>query len=450
MISMQTKKPQSLQKTLGIGLTIGVTLLWIFALSGAVYVSQNKLNDLFDSALAETAQRIMPLAVVEIINREDPGQAQQIMSFKAHDERLVYLVRNNLGQILLQSHNADPAVFNQTLLIGFNSSTTHRFYGVSAVQNTLHIEVAEPLIQRQEAIIEMAVTLLWPLVLLIPLCFIGSWAFVHYSLRHILAYRNEIESRGSGDLRSVKVQGLPTEIIPIAESVNNLLDRLQRALESERSFTANSAHELRTPIATALAQVQRLQQEVSAGSTQDKMVKLERTLRDLSNLSEKLMQLAKAEGGGLLSAVQHNLISLLELIVDDLQRSHSSKKITLTLPKNTEYMSAIDPDAFAILIRNLLDNAIKHGVRSQPVEISFSANGILNIVNAARVIPAETLLQLRRRFVRSNFSVQGMGLGLAIADAIVTGIGATMAFNSPATGQKDGFEVSVDLSTIKG
>lgn len=449
MIAAQMKKPQSLQKTLGIGLTIGMTLLWIIALSGAVYVSQNKLNELFDSALAETAQRIMPLAVVEIINREEPGKSQQVMSFKAHEERLVYLVRNNQGQILLQSHNADPAIFNQTLLNGFNSSTTHRFYGVSAVQNTLHIEVAEPLIQRQEAIIEMAVSLLWPLLLLIPLCFIGSWAFVHYSLRHILAYRNEIESRGSGDLRSVKVQGLPTEIIPIAESVNNLLDRLQRALESERAFTANSAHELRTPIATALAQVQRLQQEVSAGSTQDKMVKLEKTLRGLSNLSEKLMQLAKAEGGGLLSAEKHNLISLLILIVEDSQRSQSAKKITLTLPKNNEYMSVIDPDAFAILIRNLLDNAIKHGGRNQPVEISFSANGTLNIVNASNVIPADTLVKLRRRFVRSNNTVQGMGLGLAIADAIVSGVGATMTFHSPATGQADGFEVNIDFSTIK-
>jgi two-component system OmpR family sensor kinase len=285
--------------------------------------------------------------------------------------------------------------------------------------------------------------------LLIPLCFIGSWVFVHYSLRHILAYRNEIESRGSGDLTTVKVEGLPTEIIPIAESVNSLLDRLRRALESERSFTANSAHELRTPIATALAQVQRLQLEVSTSSTQDKMAKLETTLRGLSNLSEKLMQLAKAEGGGLLSAKKHNLISLLKLLVGDSQRLNPTNIITLTLPKNKEYMSAIDPDAFAILIRNLLDNAIKHGGKSQPVEISFSCNGLLNIVNAASVIPADTLLQLRRRFVRSNISVQGMGLGLAIADAIVTGVGATMTFSSPATGQKDGFEVNVDFSTIK-
>lgn len=443
------KSPQSLQKTLGIGLTLGVTLLWMLALSGTIYVSQNKLNQLFDSALAETAQRIMPLAVVEIINRDDPLQAQQIMSFEAHDEHLVYLVRDETGAILLQSHNATPEIFNQTLVNGFSSSKTHRFYGASAVQNTLHIEVAEPLAQRREAIIEMAVTLLWPLVLLIPLCFIGSWGFVRHSLRHVLAYRCAIESRGSGDLTPIKVNNLPAEILTIAESVNQLLDRLRRALESERSFTANSAHELRTPIATGLAQAQRLQHEVSDGPIKDKIIKLETTLRDLSSLSEKLMQLAKAEGGGLLSTEKHDLVSLLRLILEDSQRSCPAKRMTLTLPQNETFMSAIDQDAFAILIRNILDNAIKHGTSGQPVEISFSSKGILSVINAASVIPSDILAQLRQRFVRSNTAVQGMGLGLAIADAIVSGAGASMTINSPATGRVDGFEVLVDFSAIK-
>ncbi|MBG58057.1 MAG: two-component sensor histidine kinase [Porticoccus sp.] len=446
------KPSQSLQKTLGIGLTLGVTLLWIIALLGALLVSQNKLNELFDSTLAETAQRIMPLAVVEIINREDPGQPQHIMSFEsfgAHDEPLVYLVRDKSGEILLQSHNAEPALFNPALLKGFGSSATHRFYGAWAVQNTLHIEVAEPLSQRREAIVEIAITLLWPLILLIPLCFIGTWAFVRYSLRHILAYRGEIESRGSGDLSPVSVPGLPTEILTIAASVNKLLDRLRRALESERSFTANSAHELRTPIATALAQIQRLQQEVSTGPIKDRTIKIESSLRRLSDLSEKLMQLAKAEGGGLLSTERHDLASLLRLVVDDLKRSSAATIIKLTLPENEEFMSAIDPDAFAILVRNLLDNAIKHGSKNQPVEISFSAQGVLSIINAAKVIPDETLAQLRQRFVRSNTTVQGSGLGLAIADAIVTGVGATMTFNSPATGRAGGFEVRVDFPVIK-
>ena len=86
---------------------------------------------------------------------------------------------------------------------------------------------------------------------------------MHYSWRHVLVYRKAIESRGSGDLSPIETTDLPTELHTIATSVNDLLERLRRALESERSFTANSAHELRTPIATALAQMQRLQHGVS-------------------------------------------------------------------------------------------------------------------------------------------------------------------------------------------
>ncbi|RTE67367.1 sensor histidine kinase [Amphritea opalescens] len=444
------KSPKSLQKTLGIGLTLGVVLLWLLALLSTVYVSQNKLNTLFDSALAETAQRIMPLAVVEILNREEPGQLQQIMSFEAHDEPLIYLVRDASGRVLLQSHNADPLIFNKTLLKGFSSSENYRFYGAWAVQNTLHIEVAEPLVQRREAIVQMAASLVWPLIFLIPLCFIGTWAFVRYSLRHVRVYRKAIESRGSGDLSPIETKNLPTELHTIAISVNDLLARLSRALESERSFTANSAHELRTPIATALAQIQYLQQDVTAGPLKDKVQKVEATIKGLSGLSEKLMQLAKAEGGGLLATEQHDLVRLLKLIVDDSQRSYSADRLRLTLPHDGVFNSAIDPDAFAILVRNLIDNAIKHGNPNQPVEISFSINGVLTIVNAAEVIPAETLAQLQHRFVRSNTKAQGLGLGLAIADAIVTGVGATMRFNSPATGRSDGFEVSVDFSLIDG
>lgn len=437
------KFSNSLQKNLGISLTLGTTFLWLVALLGAVFISQNKLNALFDSALAETAQRIMPLAVVEIINREESAKPQQIMSFEAHDEQLVYLVRDNAGIILLQSHNAELDDFNQALLTGFSSSATHRFYGASALQNTLHIEVAESLSHRRKAIVEMAISLLWPLVLLVPLCLIGTWAIVRYSLRHIIAYREQIEFRGSGDLSPVDVQGLPSEILTIAESVNHLLDRLRRALEAERAFTANSAHELRTPIAAALAQVQRLQQEVPTGKTRDRTNKIESAVRRLSDLSEKLMQLAKAEGGGLLSTDEHDLTSLLKLVVDEHMRPPGATLINLDLPENGGFMSNIDQDAFAILVHNLLDNAIKHGTKNHSIEVSFSPQGELKIVNSATVIHEKTLNKLQRRFVRSNPSVQGSGLGLAIADAIATGIGASITFHSPAVGREDGFEVNV-------
>ncbi|MFT5722422.1 MAG: two-component system OmpR family sensor kinase, partial [Motiliproteus sp.] len=183
---------------------------------------------------------------------------------------------------------------------------------------------------------------------------------------------------------------------------------------------------------------------------QDRALKIETSLRRLSDLSEKLMQLAKAEGGGLLAAEPQDLTQLLRLVIDDLKRSAVAAPIRLALPENGGFISAIDPDAFAILVRNLLDNAIKHGAKHQPIEVDFSSQGVLVIVNAAKVIPDEILGQLRRRFVRSATTAPGSGLGLAIADAIVTGIGATLSLNSPATGRADGFEVRVDFPLIIG
>ncbi len=442
------KRPKSLQKTLGVGLTLGVTLLWVLALVVAITVLRSRMNELFDSTLAETAQRIMPLAVVEIINNENPEQIQNIMPFAAHDEYFVYLVRDNSGTILLKSHNADPAVFSQGFQNGFSSSASHRFYGASAVQNTIHIQVAEPLTQRRTAVMEILITLSWPLVLLIPLCFFATWLFVRYSLRHVLAFSEAIRVRDGEDLSAIQVDDLPAEINIVAVSVNGLLNRLRRALELERTFTANSAHELRTPIATALAQIQRLQQIVPTGPMKEQTIKIETSIRRLSRLSEKLMELAKAEGGSLLTTERHDLIELLRLIVDQFRRSFPNAEIKLNVSDNQFFLSNIDADAFAILVQNLLDNAIKHGNQHELVEIGFSAHGVLTIINNAEIILPDKLVQLRQRFVRTNNQVEGSGLGLAIADAIVTGIGATMIIHSPAIGRLDGFEVVIDFSGI--
>lgn len=82
----------------------------------------------------------------------------------------------------------------------------------------------------------------------------------------------------------------------------------------------NSAHELRTPIATALAKVQRLKRELSDAPALEKVGEIERALRGLSNLSQKLLELAKAEGGGVLSETPEDLVPVLQTIVSDYER----------------------------------------------------------------------------------------------------------------------------------
>jgi len=240
------------------------------------------------------------------------------------------------------------------------------------------------------------------------------------------------------------VVGLPAEIDPLADAVNHLLERLRKTLEAERSFTANSAHELRTPLAATLAQIQRLRQEAPEGPLRVRAAKIENSLRDLARLSEKLMQLAKAEGGGLLSEAPQDLIPLLAHGVDEWNRS-SGQRIELRLPTQRSVYSAIDPDAFGILLRNLIENALKYGAVDQPVEVSLTDQALLQVINGGPAVPEEVLQRLTERFVRGNSEASGSGLGLAIAKTIALGVKATLTLASPATGREEGFEVRVQF-----
>jgi two-component system OmpR family sensor kinase len=442
-------KSSSLQKRLGLGLTLGMTLLWLGATVGAWLVVQHELNEAFDSALEETAQRILPLAALEISNREEPRDAQHIATLKMHKEYLTYLVRDANGEILMQSHDANPKIFNKRPSEGFSTTKKYRLYGASAMRGTLFIEIAEPLGHRREAAREALFALLLPLLALIPISLLGTWVFVRISLRSVLAYRRAVEARGVGDLSAINVAQLPAEIDPLADAVNHLLERLRKALEAERSFTANSAHELRTPLAATLAQIQRLRQEAPEGPLRVRAAKIENSLRDLARLSEKLMQLAKAEGGGLLPEAPQDLIPLLAHVVDEWNHS-SGHRIELQLPTQASVYSAIDPDAFGILLRNVIENALKYGAADQPINVSLTNQALLRVTNGGPTVPESALQQLTDRFVRGNNQASGSGLGLAIAKTIVQGVGASMTLTSPAKGREDGFEVSIQFCSAEG
>src|SRR5680860_275906 len=342
----------SLHKTLGSWLTIGVTLLWLLGVIASGLVARHEMNEVFDSALKETAQRILPLAVTDILNREGDTGLQRALALKEHDEYLTYLIRDESGNLLLQSHDADPRVFGTVPREGFSDTSTHRIYGESAISDTLYIEVAEPLAHRREAVLDTSLALLLPLILLIPISLVGVWWVIKRSLRRVVLLQQSIEIRGGGDLSPVAVDRLPEEFEPIMISVNRLLERLRRALEAERSFTANSAHELRTPLATALAKLQRLKTETQDVRVKTQAAEIEESLRTLSRLSEKLLELAKAEGGSALSEHHNDLIPILRMIASDYEHQ-APGQIVLNLPDNG-VTSLLDPDAFAILVRNCL------------------------------------------------------------------------------------------------
>lgn len=439
------KRAGSLQKRLSVGLAIGVTIMWVFATIGTGLVVRHELDEAFDSALQETAQRLLPLAVTDIIDHEDSAVVRTVAALSEHEEFLTYLVRDASGNILLQSHDADPRFFPSKPSRGFHETPTHRLYGEAAVSNTIFIEVAEPLAHRRAATLESIAALFIPLLIFVPASLIGVWVFVRRSMHPVISFKEEIASRSGSNLSPVTARAIPDEIEPIADAVNTLLDRLRRTLEAERSFTANSAHELRTPIAAALAQTQRLIAEMEEGPMQARAGKIEKSLRDLTHLAEKLLQLAKAEGGGLMVEKPQNLLPILEHLLEEFRSRSECEELLLDRPDNIPLMSNMDPDAFGILMRNLIENALKYGDAGVPIKITVSGGRRLSIVNSCPVLFPSVLKQIKGRFERGSTSVSGFGLGLAIAEAVITGAGGKMQFLSPATKRDNGFEVIVEL-----
>ncbi|EMP55375.1 integral membrane sensor signal transduction [Marinobacter santoriniensis NKSG1] len=443
------QRPVSLQRRLGVGLTILLASLWLAATGIAGFVVRSEMYEVFDSALQETAERLMPLAVMEILNQDTSNGSinpQNIAPLQEAKEYLTYTVRDASGNVLLQSHEAKGDIFPASPETGFHSTDHYRFYGTSAISNTLFIEVAEPLEHRRKALLETVLALLVPLALAIPLSFLGVWYYVRQSLRPMVAYRDAIEARGEGDLTPVDSQGrLPAEMEPVSRAVNSLMERLERALEAERSFTANSAHELRTPIAEALAQTQRLKREIADVLPSDERIKrIESSLRKLSRLSEKLMQLARAEGAGLLLPEAADLTPVLHYVLQDFRGS--SDRLDVDVPEDGPVLSRLDPDVFAILARNLIENALKYGGEDESVGVQLSP-GVFRVTNSGPPVEEQTLRGLSERFVRGRGTakVHGSGLGLAIVSAIAQGVHTSLDIRSPATGRSDGFEVAFSL-----
>lgn len=444
------KWTHSLQGKLGLGLTLGVTLLWLVVALISGLVLRTELDKSFDSGLEETAQRILPLAVTEILNRDPLTPPQQIAALRAklavkpHQELLSYVVRGADGTVLLRSHDVDLNLFASLPNLGFSSQGAYRLYGESAVSGSIVIEVAEPLSHRQQAMYNVILALLMPLLFLIPLSLLGTWLWVRMSLRSVLAYKTALATRGAGDLSPIMADALPSEITPVSEAVNQLLQRLRRALESQRSFTANSAHELRTPLAGALAQVQRLQSATTDPAILERSRHLEASLQQLSRLSEKLLQLAKAEGAALLAGAPYDVVPVLGYLITELSRLTAESELKLQVPESAVF-TVMDMDALGILLRNLVENAAKYGDPASPIDVQLSNSGLLSVSNACAVLAASEVSALTGRFVRASTVKQGAGLGLAIVEAIALGAGGQLTLHSPAINQADGFEVRVQL-----
>lgn len=441
------KRERSITRPLITALTTVMVIFWLIAIGLSIRVMQHEFDEIFDSAQQETTERLLAL-ILDDMDQRGIGDPHGIamLNTAANREYLTYQVRDPSGKVVLRSNDALAEPFPAPLETGFFDSATARIYTEKTSDGSLFLQVADRFKNRREAVRESAVTLLIPLIALIPASIFAIWFIVGRALKPLDALRQDIGTKDGGNLAEVESAGLPKELKPIARSVNLLLGRLRSALEAEREFTANSAHELRTPIAGALAQTQRLAEELPPGPTKARAHQVESSLVNLGRLAEKLLQLARAEAGIGGSATATDLRPVLDMIVTDYERdSRSQGRLRYTAAPATKLVRNADMDAFGIILRNLIENALVHGDPELSVDVSLDANGVVRVVNGGPLVLESDIAMLKRRFRRGNTSASGSGLGLAIADRIVSQMGGTLDLISPASGQSSGFEARITL-----
>ncbi len=424
-------------------LTAALVGFWLFAVAAGILVMHDELGEIFDSSLKETAERLTPLVVDDLLQSTDTTTPRRLQSPTSPPEAsyLTYQVRDSTGQVLLHSHDISAAPFAAPLKRGFWDGEYARIYTVPAANDTIFIQVADAKGHRDEATAEGGLALLLPLLFLIPAGILVVRLIVRRSLVPMNELRQAISSKDGGNLAPIAQIKLPRELQPIVHSVNRLLARLRSTLAAEREFTSNSAHELRTPLAGALAQTQLLKKEVRTPAAKSRALEIEASLQKLNRLVEKLMQLARAEAKLEPATERVDLAHVLELIVDDFQRTVAApERIQYVRVKGAELRRLINEDLFAIALRNLIENALKHGSQDEPVTIRLEPRGIIRIANAGPVLTQGEIKGIRKRFARGKTSAAGSGLGLAIVTELVTQMNAKLDFLSPATNRDDGFE----------
>jgi two-component system sensor histidine kinase QseC len=438
-------KPRSTRALL-LGGSIAVLLAVLGAAAWVGYDgSADEADELFDARLATSARVLAALA-----SAEPPAGAQApiVVSFPApleaaaHDEpgplghhyetKIAFQLIDGAGRVLMRSASAPESAY-APLAPGFS---TQRHAGRDWRVFTLRsgsrwVQAAERDDVRGELSEKLAAAAVMPVIAGIPLVALLLALLVGYGLAPLRELARRIERRQPDSLAPIELARTTAEIAPVVQALNGLLARVQSAIARERRFTADAAHELRTPLAALKIHAQNA---ARAASETERRASLERMLAGLERsirLVEQMLALSRAAAPG---APPSAPVSLREAVDDALEDSlpvlkERGVKISLAAdPPVADFTVRGERDKLACLVRNLVDNAARYSPAGSSVRVELASRDGATCV-AVRDEGPGIAAALRERVFESYYRIpgaagEGSGLGLAIVREIAAQHGA--------------------------
>jgi two-component system, OmpR family, sensor kinase len=311
------------------------------------------------------------------------------------------------------------------------------------------VAIAQPTSARDEIARDSAVHTIVPLGLLIPCLMILVWIVIHISFKPVSRLAAQLDAKHFDDLQALSPDGMPNELRPFIASINRLLQRLADMFAHQRRFVASAAHELRTPLTALTIQAENLDYSELSPEGRERLSVLRAGINRTAHLVEQLLAHARYDHDNALRFETVSLGNLVKAVVADLLPPARARTIDLGFEHFEDVVVSGDMTSLTILVRNLLDNALRYAPESGTVDIEIrvrDGEGLLLISDTGPGIPEEDLERIFEPFNRGSRPVGlGTGLGLAIVQRIVQAHRGSITLQNIRTQHRTGLKVSVML-----
>jgi two-component system sensor histidine kinase QseC len=423
---------KSLQARLLTMLLLLVTLVWLGAAALTWIDASDELDELLDGHLAQSAA----LLIVQQAGhgqdqaRDDNSESDHVddaPSLHKYAPRVAFQVFHE-GKLNMRSANAGDVPMSH-ITRGFSTvrlqgKSEWRVFAAEGNEGDVQVFVGEQISSRDSILWAVLNAVLMPLVYALPLLAVVGWLAVRNGLAPLRHLSHALAKRQPQALEPVVLQNVPTEIDPVVQSLNALFERIQTMMSSERRFTADAAHELRTPIAAI-----RTQAQVALGAGTDEAQR-NRSLRytlagcdRATHLVEQLLTLSRLESSS--SGAPAGVVdvsAVVQRVAADLALVAINRDQTLALEAPIPAFVAADDMLTSVLVRNLLDNALRYSPDAAQVNLSVATYGkqvVLQVDDSGPGLSEAQMTRLGERFYRALGTQQtGSGLGWSIVRRI--------------------------------
>ncbi len=415
-----------------------VAVVWVASSILAVVRVRHEAGELLDAHLVQAAAMLHARVGDDV----DESELEHAPELHRYARGLAFQVWEEGRKLRLHSANA-PETRLSPQERGFSDvesgGRAWRVYSSLDRKGRVLVQVAEEGRARDRIAGSVAGALLLPMIVGLPVLGLLIWLALRSGLKPLVALGRDVAVRDPDNLQPLEAADVPREVGPLVASLNELFGRLRQSIDHERRFNADAAHELRTPLAGVRAQA-----EVALGASAD----AERThaLRQViagcdraARLVDQMLTLARLDPKRTLAGgARFDLAAAARDAIAEIATTGHARGVDVALDASPAQIVG-DPALVAILLRNLLDNAIRHGPAGTTVEVGVQAvagGAELVVTDQGPGVPPEERDRLGERFHRVlGTGETGSGLGLSIVRRIAELHHAEVAFGAAPSGR---------------